>query len=244
VVRTRIETLVTDEVLKRKSELFKQQFLDLFPPDIPDVCELPDEVLMNIKLHDELKPMVARAYSCPKKYREGWKTLIQQHLAAGRIRPSNSDYVSPAFIVPKANPTVLPRWVNDYRKLNLNTIADNHLLPLVEDILHDCAGHSFYGKIDMTNSFFQTRMHPDSIKFTAVNTPFGLYKWLVMPMGLRNSPAVHQRHVTSALRDLIGQICHVYLDDIIIWSDSLAEHEERVKLVLEALRKASLYCSV
>ena len=82
-VRTRIETLVTDEVLKRKSELFKQQFLDLFPPDIPDVCELPDEVLMNIKLRDELKPMVARAYSCPKKYHKGWKTLIQQHLAAG-----------------------------------------------------------------------------------------------------------------------------------------------------------------
>lgn len=81
-VRTQIETLVTDEVLKRKSELFKQQFLNLFPPDIPDVCELPDEVLMNIKLRDELKPMVACAYSCPKKYREGWKTLIQ-HLATG-----------------------------------------------------------------------------------------------------------------------------------------------------------------
>jgi Reverse transcriptase (RNA-dependent DNA polymerase)/RNase H-like domain found in reverse transcriptase len=139
---------------------------------------------------------------------------------------------------------VLPRWVNDYRKLNLNTIADNHLLPLVKDILHNCAGHRLYGKIDMTNSFFQTRMHPDSIKFTTVNTPFGLYEWLVMPMGLRNSLAVHQHCVTSVLRDLIGRICHVYLDDIIIWSDSLAEHEERVRLILEALRKACLYCSV
>jgi len=71
-------------------------------------------ILMNMKLRDELKLMVARAYSCPRKYREGWKTLIQQHLAAGRIRPSNSDYVSPAFIVPKADPNVLPCWVNDY----------------------------------------------------------------------------------------------------------------------------------
>lgn len=47
-----------------------------------------------------------------------------------------------------------------------------------------------------------------------------------------------------ALRDLIGQICHVYLDDIIIWSSSLAEHKINVALVLEALRKAKLYCSL
>jgi hypothetical protein len=114
VIRTCMEAMVMDKVLKRKNELFKERFLNLFLPDIPDVCELPDNVLMNIKLCDELKPMVARAYSCPKKYREGWKILIQQHLAAGCIQPSNSDYVSPAFIVPKADPTVLPRWVNNY----------------------------------------------------------------------------------------------------------------------------------
>jgi len=151
--------------------------------------------------------------------------LIEQHLAAGRIRPSNSDYVLPAFIVPKSDPNVLPRWVNDYQKLNQNTVLDNHPLPLVNDILHDCANHSYYGKIDMTNSFFQMKMDPDSIKYTAVNTPFGLYKWCVMPMGLRNSAAVHQWCVMSALRSLIGQICHVYLDDIVIWSNSLEEHE-------------------
>jgi len=243
VVRGRIETLVSGEVLNRKDALFKERFVELFPPDVPDVCNLPNEVLMSIKLRDELKPMVARAYSCPRKYWDAWKTLIEQHLAAGRIRPSNSEYVSPAFIVPKADPTVLPRWVNNYRKLNANTIADNHSLPLVNDILRDCAGHKFYGKIDMTNSFFQTKMHPDSVKYTAINTPFGLYEWLVMPMGLRNSPAVHQRRVSSALRALIGKVCDVYLDDIIIWSDSLQQHEEHIHLVLEAPRAANLYCS-
>src|SRR5882757_3151644 len=64
-----------------------------------------------------------------------------------------------------------------------------------------------------------------------------------MPMGLRNSPATHQRRVTQALSDLIGRICHVYLDDIIIWSSSLAEHKKNIALVLEALRAAHLYCS-
>jgi hypothetical protein len=227
-VRTCIEQIVSDEILIVKGECLKQDYIDIFPPDIPDTCELPDDVLMRIKLHNNITPMVARAYSCPKKYHTGWKTLIEQHLAAGRIRPSNSDYMSPAFIVPKADLNVLPHWVNDYRKLNLNTVADNHPLPLVKDILRDCTSHKFYRKIDMTNSFFQTRMDPDSIKYTAVNTPFGLYEWCVMPMGLQNSPAVHQRHVTAALRKLIGRICHVYLDDIIIWSESLEEHEQNV----------------
>ena len=114
----------------------------------------------------------------------------------------------------------------------------------MEDILRDCAGHKLYGKIDMTNSFFQTCMHPDSVKYTAVNTPFGLYEWLVMPMGLRNSPAVHQRRVASALHALIGQICHVYLDNIIIWSNSLEEHEHNVTQVLAALKAMNLYCSI
>lgn len=243
-VQTQVETLVSVEQLRLKDAKFKAKYLDLFPPDVPDVCELPDDVLMNIKLKEELKPMVARAYSCPRKYRDGWKTLIQQHLAAGHIRSSNSEYVSPVFIVPKADPTVLPRWVNDYQKLNANTIPDNHPLPLVNNILRDCAGHKYYRKIDMTNSFFQTKMHPDSIKFMAVNTPFGLYEWLVMPMGLHNSPAVHQWRVFLALCHLIGNICHVYLDNIIIWSNSIEEHEGNIALVLEALQAASLYCSV
>src|SRR5882762_98438 len=168
--------------------------------------------------------------------------LIQQHLAVGRICRSTSKYVSPAFIVPKHDLLVLPHWVNDYRKLNLNTIADNHPLPLVMDILKDCAGHHFYSKIDMMNSFFQMWMDPESVKYTTVNTPFRLYKWLVMPMGLHNSPAVHQRRVFSALRKHIGKICHVYLDDIIIWSDSVDDHKHNMATVLEALQDACLYC--
>ena len=96
----------------------------------------------------------------------------------------------------------------------------------------------------MTNSFFQALVHPEHIKYTAMLTPFGLWEWVMMPMGLRNSPAMHQRQVTLTLKDLIGKICHVYLDDIIIWSSSLEEHKTNVAVVLQALKAANLYCSV
>jgi len=95
----------------------------------------------------------------------------------------------------------------------------------------------------MMNSFFQTLVHPDHIKYTTTLTPFGLWEWVIMPMGMQNLPATHQRCITVALKDYIGKICHVYLDDIIIWSNSLAEHQMNVALILEVLQKAELYCS-
>lgn len=95
----------------------------------------------------------------------------------------------------------------------------------------------------MMDAFFQTKMHPDDIPLTAVTTPFGLYEWTVMPMGLRNSPSVQQRRLTAALQPLIGVICHVYLDDIVIWSQDADEHIRNVRAVLNALRRASLYCN-
>jgi Reverse transcriptase (RNA-dependent DNA polymerase) len=164
-------------------------------------------------------------------------------LDARRIRPSNSAHASPAFLIPKADQAALPHWVNDYRALNSNTVLDSHPLPRVDDILADCAKGKIWSKLDMTNSFFQTWVHPDDIHLTVVTTPFGLYEWLAMPMGLRNSPAIHQRRMTAALRELIGKICHIYLDNIVIWSNTIEEHTEHIRQVLAALRRVKLFCN-
>jgi hypothetical protein len=110
VVCTRIEGLLSAQKLRDMDTEFKELYADLFPSDIPHVSELPVDVEMSIKLRNPQQPMVARAYSCPCKYRESWGTLIQQHLVAGRIRPSTSEFVSPEFIVPKQNLAVLPLW--------------------------------------------------------------------------------------------------------------------------------------
>jgi hypothetical protein len=95
-------------------------------------------------------------------------------------------------------------------------------------------------------------MHPDDVNLTAVNTPWGLYEWVVMPMGIKNAPAIHQRRVTLALQPHIGRICHVYMDDIAIWSHDLDEHTRNVTTILQALldnklylnpKKTKLFCS-
>ncbi|KAJ8468870.1 hypothetical protein ONZ45_g17089 [Pleurotus djamor] len=243
-IKDRIEVISFVEKLKVLDAEMKKEFADMFPDDIPPVKDLPGDVFHRFELKDPIKFVKNRSYSCPRKYVEFWKTLVDQHLKAGRIRPSDSPYASPAFLIPKADPLALPRWVNDYRELNENTVPDNFPLPRVDTILSDCAKGKIWAKIDMTNAFFQTKVHPDHIKFTAVRTPIGLYEWVVMPMGCRNAPATHQRRMTAALRHLIGSICHVYLDDIIIWSQTQEEHVRNVRTVMEALRKASLFCSL
>src|ERR1700678_1860097 len=239
-VRQRIESLALEASLRKEEAEIREDFRDLFEP-IPHVNRLPTDCLAEIHLKDPTLRVKGRTYPCPQKYRESWQILIKQHLDAGRIRPSSSPHASPAFIVPKSDPTALPCWVNDYRQLNSNTIVDSHPLPRADDILNNCDKGKFFSTIDMTNSFFQTRMHPDHVHLTAVSTPFGLYEWLVMPMGLQNAPSIHQRRVTHALRDLLGRICHIYLDNIIVWSKDIKTQIIYTREVFSTLWKANLY---
>jgi hypothetical protein len=230
--------------LLQEDAKLKSEFADLFLDHLPHVDSLPDDVRHWIIVTNAEKICNSRQYTCLHKWRDDWKKQIDEHLRTGCIRPSSSPFASPSFLVLKADPNSSPRWVIDYRKLNAFTIPDCFPLLCIDNILSDCAKGKIWAKIDMTNTFFQTRMHPEDIQFTACRTPFGLYEWAVMPMGLRNSPATQQQHITNALQHLIGRICHVYLDDIIIWSDSLAEHVRNVRLVLQALRASKLFCSL
>jgi hypothetical protein len=250
-LKERIVTLSFEEELATREAELRQRFSQIFEPP-PHVDELPTEPVARIKLKNPEHTIKSRNYPCPRKWKEAWHQLLQQHLDAGRIRPSSAPAGSGAFIIPKADPTVLPRWVNDYRQLNTNTVTDSFPIPLVSEILTDIGQGKVFATLDMTNSFFQTRMHQDDVNLTAVNTPWGLYEWVVMPMGIKNAPAIHQRRVTAALRPWIGRICHVYMDDIAIWSNNVQEHSENVATILQALldnklylntKKTKLFCS-
>ena len=107
-LRTRIEALATVERLGELNTQLCTEFADRFPVDIPHTDDLPTDIYHRFQLKDASLRIQQRQYSNPRKYHEAWRTLLQQHLDAGRIRPSSSPYASPAFIIPKADPTVLP----------------------------------------------------------------------------------------------------------------------------------------
>ena len=189
-VRKCLKELTMQDQLKRMGREVFTKYKNVFEP-IPHVDELLTNVYCQIQLKDASKIITTWSYSSPQKYWEAWRTLIRHHEDAGQIQPSNSS-ASLSFLIPKTDPTVLPSWVNDYRVLNSNTILDSYPLPCVDDILTDCAKRCIRSHLDMTNSFFHTRVHPDDIHLTTVTTPFGLYKWTAMPQGLKNAPPIHQ----------------------------------------------------
>ena len=112
-IKDAIEIIALREKLKSVEKEIKQEFRQVFK-EIPHVKDLPTDYMACIKLRDAEHTITNRTYACPHKYREAFKTLIGQYLEAGRIRPSSSAFALPCFIIPKADPMVLPRWVNDF----------------------------------------------------------------------------------------------------------------------------------
>ncbi|KAF8196515.1 hypothetical protein BJ912DRAFT_1056333 [Pholiota molesta] len=115
-IRGAIEVIALKEKLEKKGSKIKADFREIFEP-IPHVNRLPTDYVARISLKDAEKRIANRVYSCPRKYKEAFKTLIQQHLDAGRIRHSSSSYALPCFIIPKADPSDVMAW------LGLETMA-------------------------------------------------------------------------------------------------------------------------
>jgi hypothetical protein len=158
------------------------------------------------------------------------KEYLLENLYKGFIVPSSSFFASPVLFVAKPNSSL--RFCVDYRKLNSLTKKDQHLLPLIDETLARIANAKIFTKLDIRQAFHRIRIDADSEELTTFRTRYGMYKYQVLPFGLTNGPAIYQRYMNEVLFDYLDDFCTVYLDDILIYSDNVLEHEHYVKLVL------------
>ena len=110
-------------------------------------------------------------------------------------------------------------------------------------MLDELSGANFFSKIDLKSGYYQIRIQEGDEWKTAFKTKFGLYEWLVMPMGLSEAPGTLVRLMHHVLRPYIGVFVVVYFDDILVFSKTMKEHINHVKSVLQTLRKESLYAN-
>lgn len=154
--------------------------------------------------------------------------------------PSKSEWGAPVLFVKKKTGEL--RCCVDYRRLNAVTRKNHTPIPLLDDIFERLSQAKFFSKIDLRSAYHQLLIiHPEDRHKTGFSTKYGHFEFTVVPFGLTNVPASFQQLMLTIFRPYLDKFVVVYLDDILIFSNNLEEHEAHIRKVLNTLRAHKLY---
>jgi len=164
--------------------------------------------------------------------------LLRMH-RSGVIQPSHSQYASPLVLVKKPDSSL--RFCVDFRTLNSRSKRDQFEIPSVDSTLDRLAGSKYFSSLDVRSGYWQIPLNPadrDKTAFTAGS--LGFWEYLRMPMGLTNACSSFQRMMEMVMGSLNLEACLLYLDDIVIFSDTIDGHLEKLSRVLERIAEYGL----
>jgi len=169
---------------------------------------------------------------------ESVRKNVDDMVSHGIVVPSRSAWSSPLVLVKKKDGS--DRMCVDYRLLNGRTFKDAYPIPRIDDILDHLGRASWFTTLDLKSGYWQIGIEQESRDKTAFSTPFGLFEFTVMPFGLCNAPATFQRIMNEILGPLLYRGVIVYLDDIIIYSDTQNGMFSILDLVFDKFRAANI----
>uniref|UniRef100_W8BY62 RNA-directed DNA polymerase n=1 Tax=Ceratitis capitata TaxID=7213 RepID=W8BY62_CERCA len=193
-------------------------------------------------------PIYSRSYPYPISVAAFVNKEISDLLRDGIIQPSHSSYNSPIHVVTKkgldneGNQQL--RLVIDFRKLNEKTSSDKYPIPDTSVILANLGKSKIFTTLDLKSGFHQILLAEKDRCKTAFSVNNGKYEFCRLPFGLKNAPSIFQRAIDDILREYVGKICHVYVDDIIIFSPDETSHFEHVDLILKKIGEAGMRVSL
>jgi len=163
---------------------------------------------------------------------------IEKVIGCSPIQPSQSNFDSPVFFVPKPDST-LPLCI-DYRAVNTIPVKDRCPLPHIEDLLNSMHGSCWFTQLDSAAAYHQIRIATADRQKTAFTTTFGLYQWQVLPLGLANAPSQFVLMMNGIMEPMKSKFIVVHLEIIVIHRSILAEHVIHVREVLTLLTEHGL----
>ncbi|XP_047961408.1 uncharacterized protein LOC125206161 [Salvia hispanica] len=215
-----------------------REFQDVFPDILPGLP--PDRQLkFTIDLEPGSAPISKAPYRMAPKELGELKIQLQELMDLGFIRPSVSPWGAPVLFVKKKDGSL--RMCIDYRELNKLTLKNKYPLLRIDDLFDQLRGASVFSKMDLRSGYHQLKIRPEDIPKTAFRTRYGHYEFLVMPFGLTNAPAVFMDLMNRVFHPYLDKFVLVFIEDILIYSEGIKEHEEHLRVTLETLRTEKLY---
>jgi len=218
----------------------QREFADVFPEELPSgVPPQRGSEPFRIDLKEGTKPMGRYGPRMTEENTRVAGKMIKELLDKGFIRPSRSPWGSPMFLVDK--PDGGKRMVIDYRTLNAATTRNRYPLPRIDELFDQLQGARYFSKLDLRTGYWQIRVAAEDVAKTAFTSRHGHFEWLVLPMGLTNAPAEFMALMENTFREELNKFVLVFLDDILVYSRTMEEHERHLRVVLQRLREQKLY---
>ncbi|KAL0544922.1 hypothetical protein IC582_020052 [Cucumis melo] len=202
-------------------------------PVVRDYPNVFPEELLGLPPHRETPYRMA-----PVELKE-LKVQLQELLDKGFIRPSVSPWGAPVLFVKKKDGSM--HLCIDYRELNKVTVKNRYPLPRIDDLFDQLQGATVFSKIDLRSGYHQLRIKDGDVPKTAFRSRYGHYEFIVMSFGLTNAPTVFMDLMNRVFREFLDTFVIVFIDDILIYSKTEAEHEEHLRMVLQTLRDNKFY---
>nr|GEV66364.1 putative reverse transcriptase domain-containing protein [Tanacetum cinerariifolium] len=133
------------------------------------------------------------------------------------------------------------RMSTDYRELNKVTVKNVYPFPRIDDLFDQIQGARWFLKIDLHLAYHQLKVREEDIPKMAFRTRYGHFKFVVMPFGHTNAPAIFMDLMNWVCRPMLDKSVILFIDDILVCSKSKEEHEVHLREILETLRKERLY---
>ncbi|KAE8729756.1 cytochrome P450 78A7-like [Hibiscus syriacus] len=212
---------------------------DVMPPELPNKLPPRREVDHKIELEPGTKPPALAPYRMAPPELEELRRELKELVDMGIIRHSKAPYGEPVLFQKKHDGSL--RMCVDYRALNKVTIKNHYPIPLITNLFDRLGGAKVYTKMDFQKGYYQVRIAEGDEPKTTCITRYRSYEWLVMPFGLTNAPATFCMLMNKLFQPYLDQFMVVYLDDIVVYSNSMEEHIDHLRIVFKILRENELY---